>query len=91
MGIPSIVVAGGYNTLDPTIDMDAKIADYDATKYHKLADEFTDELNFEGTADDVISMFLIGNDVANSSKFPNWHAGMEFKHLRDAYMKEIGR
>ncbi|MBT7583879.1 MAG: M28 family peptidase, partial [Kordiimonadaceae bacterium] len=91
MGIPSIVVAGGYDTFDPNLDMDAKINDYDARKYHKVADEFTDVLNFHGAADDLVSMYLIGTDVANSPKFPNWNEGMEFKHLRDTHMNEIGR
>ena len=89
MGIPSLVIAGGYDTLDKSIDMDAMINEYDKTGYHKVADEYSDSLNFEGTADDLKSMFLVGQDVANSVKFPNWVEGKEFKPLRDQHLMEI--
>jgi len=90
VGIPSIVIAGGYDTLDPENDMDAKIDEYDRNGYHKVTDEYEESMDFSGAADDVRTMFLVGSEIANSDKFPNWRAGGEFKYLRDQYMKEIG-
>jgi len=90
MGVPSIVVAGGYDTVDPNVNMNEIMDAYDANGYHKVADEFSDDMNFHSTADDLKSMFLIGTDVANSNVFPNWYSGKEFKYLRDQHMDEIG-
>ncbi len=90
VGIPSIVVSGGYDPVDQNIDMEALIDAYDANGYHKVTDEFSEEMDFNAATDDLKSMFLIGTDIANSTVFPNWYAGKEFKYLRDKHMREIG-
>jgi len=56
---------------------------YTADKYHQPADEYDDSWNLEGVAKDAKVMFDLGENLANSTTWPEWKAGAEFKAERD--------
>lgn len=58
------------------------------SNYHKLSDEYTDDLNLDGIMQYLQVVFDIGYTLANSSKFPNWNKDDEFRALRDASRAE---
>jgi hypothetical protein len=44
--------------------------------------------DLSGAVQDVQLLFLLGYDVANGNKFPEWKSGNEFKPKRDAMTKK---
>jgi Zn-dependent M28 family amino/carboxypeptidase len=57
--------------------------EFTATKYHQPKDEWSESLDFTGTARDVALIYDVGSSLASSGKWPQWKAGSEFKALRD--------
>lgn len=64
--------------------IEEKNADYLANKYHKPSDELTDEWNLEGGVEDLELYYLVGRKIVDTSIWPNWRDGTEFKAARDA-------
>ena len=56
---------------------------YTATMYHQPADEWSPDWTFTGMAQDVNLLHELGRDLANSTAWPEWGAGSEFKAIRD--------
>jgi Zn-dependent M28 family amino/carboxypeptidase len=57
--------------------------EFTAKNYHQPNDEWSESLDFTGTANDVALIYDVGRSLANSRKWPEWKAGSEFKALRD--------
>ena len=49
-----------------------------------MADEYDPTWNLEGLNQSIDVIFNISNELANSSNWPNWYEGNEFKATRDA-------
>ena len=60
---------------------------YTNEDYHKPSDEVKADWNLSGAVEDMELLFIVGNKVANSSAWPQWKPGTEFKAKRDAMMK----
>jgi Zn-dependent M28 family amino/carboxypeptidase len=56
---------------------------YTTVKYHQPADEWSADLDFTGQAEDVNILYETGRQLANSTVWPGWKAGSEFKAARD--------
>jgi Zn-dependent M28 family amino/carboxypeptidase len=56
---------------------------YTEKKYHQPADEWSASLDFTGEAEDVTLLYNVGRSLANSTRWPEWTPGSEFKALRD--------
>jgi Zn-dependent M28 family amino/carboxypeptidase len=56
---------------------------YTAERYHQPADEYDATWNLEGVAQDGELMYALGAKLANSTTWPEWKAGSEFKAERD--------
>jgi len=56
---------------------------YTEKKYHQPADEWSEALDFSGEVEDVTLLYDVGKSLANSTRWPEWKAGSEFKVLRD--------
>lgn len=56
---------------------------YNADRYHQPADEFDASWNLQGMAQDGELMTELGRQLANSTKWPTWKEGAEFKAIRD--------
>lgn len=58
--------------------------DYTAHRYHQPSDEFSRDWDFSGMAQEVELYYRLGRTLADGSDWPNWHAGDEFRAIRDA-------
>jgi len=74
----SDLVAGGRAAGQAWVDA------YTGHCYHQACDAWGPEWNLEGAAQDVDLLLAIGRDLANSTRWPDWKPGSEFKAARDA-------
>jgi hypothetical protein len=73
-GIPALHVKYGLKTNDPSFDLRKRIDDWTAENYHKPSDEFIEaSFNFDAAVTYVRLNFLIGWQVANDPKRPEWN------------------
>ncbi|UTP40222.1 M28 family metallopeptidase [Phenylobacterium sp. LH3H17] len=63
---------------------EAWVSDYTANCYHKTCDVWRADWDLRGAAQDVALLYEMGKETANSTAWPNWKPGSEFKPLRDA-------
>ncbi|MEG8039566.1 M28 family peptidase [Sphingomonas sp. LR60] len=61
----------------------AAAKDYEEHRYHGPKDEYDPNWNWAGTVKDVQLYYEIGRALAESSAWPNWVAGDEFRAIRD--------
>jgi Zn-dependent M28 family amino/carboxypeptidase len=62
--------------------------EYTANDYHKPSDEIKADWDLSGAVEDAKLMFLVGYNVANADRMPEWKPGNEFRAKRDAMMKK---
>jgi Zn-dependent M28 family amino/carboxypeptidase len=81
--------------MDTGIDFVGKPAEYSQQKrdeytnkdYHAPSDEVKPDWDLSGAAEDAQLLFLVGYNVSNASRLPDWKPGNEFKATRDAMLK----
>jgi len=84
-GVPMLYSNNGSDLVDGGRDKAFNLAyDYTANHYHQPSDEYNNNWNMEGIEQTVNTIFNISNDLANSSDWPNWYEGNEFKAIRDS-------
>jgi len=84
-GVPAISVGSGEDLVVGGKAAGEKAgADYTANRYHQPADEWRADWDLTGQAQDIGLFYEVGADLANSTVWPEWQAGSEFKALRDA-------
>jgi Zn-dependent M28 family amino/carboxypeptidase len=85
VGIPALYAKGGvvHREFGREYGME-KAGEYRAVAYHKPADEFDPSWTFEGVAEDMELLYVVGRTLADSEDWPNWREGNEFKAIRDA-------
>jgi len=85
VGIPALYAKGGVNHREFGVEYGMeKASDYRAVAYHKPADEFDPTWSFEGVAEDMELLYVVGRTIADGEDWPNWREGNEFKAIRDA-------
>ena len=62
---------------------DRWVADYTANCYHQTCDVWKPDWDLRGAAQDVALFYEIGLRLANSTRWPAWRSGSEFKPIRD--------
>ncbi len=83
-GVPMLYASGGSDLVVGGTDAGAEFAaDYTVNDYHKPSDEFDPNWDFAGMAQDTQTFFTLGRDIANSTDWPNWYEGNEFRSIRD--------
>ncbi|UTP40232.1 M28 family metallopeptidase [Phenylobacterium sp. LH3H17] len=84
-GVPAISFGSGRDLVNGgKAAGDAYAKAYTADRYHQPADEFDPNWNLEGVAQDGELMLDLGRKLANSTQWPAWKEGSEFKQTRDA-------
>jgi Zn-dependent M28 family amino/carboxypeptidase len=84
-GVPVLYADGGFDLVEGGKAAGIKIEeDYRLDAYHGVADEYDESWNLEGLNQSIDTIFNISNELANSTKWPNWYEGNEFKAIRDA-------
>jgi Zn-dependent M28 family amino/carboxypeptidase len=88
-GVPAISFGSGRDLVNGgKAAGDAFSKAYTADRYHQPADEYDPSWNLEGIAQDGQLMLDLGRKLANSTAWPEWKAGSEFKLTRDATASE---
>jgi len=86
-GVPVLYAKGGVkHKTEGEQYMRDLYADYTSNRYHAPSDEITESWDLNGLADDLKLFFNIGLQLGNSSTWPSWYEGNEFKAIRDASM-----
>ncbi len=82
--MPSVSFKSGDDLVNGGKARGAKLRDeYTAKKYHQPKDEWSPSLDFTGEVQDVALMYEVGRSLADSTRWPDWTPGSEFKAARD--------
>ncbi|MEE4658851.1 MAG: M28 family metallopeptidase [Halieaceae bacterium] len=60
-----------------------RLTEYTTRHYHKPSDEYDESWDLTGSAEDVLLLFDVATQLANSRDWPNWREGNEFRALRE--------
>ena len=83
-GVPMLYSNNGSDLVEGGRDKAFNLAyDYTANHYHQPSDEYNKNWDMDGIEQTVNTIFNISNDLANSTDWPNWYEGNEFKAIRD--------
>jgi Zn-dependent M28 family amino/carboxypeptidase len=87
-GVPALYTDTGIDFVGkPAEYSQQKRDEYTNKDYHAPSDEVKPDWDLSGAAEDGQLLFLVGYNVANAAKFPDWKPGNEFKATRDAMLK----
>jgi Zn-dependent M28 family amino/carboxypeptidase len=82
-GIPSLFARGNCDSREKGKEWAAENEkEYLTKRYHKPADNYYPEMNFDGICEDAKAIFEVAYEVANSDKFPEWKKNSEFARAR---------
>jgi Zn-dependent M28 family amino/carboxypeptidase len=86
-GVPVLLImgiAGGADLVDGGREAgDQWIADYIGSCYHQTCDAWSPDWDLRGAADDIALFKTILEDLGNSTRWPEWKSGSEFKAIRE--------
>jgi Zn-dependent M28 family amino/carboxypeptidase len=83
-GVPMLYFEGGEDLVNGgTAAGAAYAADYTENRYHGPKDEYDPAWDWSGVAADLQIYYAIGRDLANTTQWPNWKEGDEFRAIRD--------
>jgi len=83
-GVPAISIGSGEDLIVGGVAAGKAAGDaYNKDRYHQPADEWSDDWDLTGMTADIGLMYGLGRDLANSTRWPEWQAGSEFKAIRD--------
>ena len=84
-GVPMLYADGGDDLIEGGIAAGrAAAAAYRALRYHKPADEYSDDWDLSGFVEDLEALYTVGLGVAQSDDWPTWYPGNEFEAARKA-------
>ncbi len=83
-GVPALSYGSGDDLVDGGVAAAEKAGrEYTRDRYHQPADEWAVIKSFDGMAHDLPMLYTLGNDLANSTSWPNWAGDSEFRATRD--------
>ncbi len=83
-GVPMFRVARGLDLVEGGVEAGkAANEDYTKNRYHQPSDEYSDAWDFRGIVQETELLYRLGRAMAESSAWPNWHSGDEFRAVRD--------
>jgi len=62
--------------------------DYIAKRYHQPSDEYSKDLDFRGSFEDLELLYRVGERVANEKDWPEWYKNSEFRAIRETTDRE---
>ena len=84
LGVPTLYAESGVDLVEGGKTAgQAASDDYRANRYHMPTDEYDPNWNWDGAIQDLTIYFDIGRELANSTAWPNWYEGDEFRAVRD--------
>lgn len=83
-GVPMLYLDGGEDLVEGGAEAGAAVAaDYRENRYHGPKDEYDPNWDWSGVMSDLALFYRIGRMLADSTSWPNWNEGDEFKGTRD--------
>ena len=83
-GVPAISFKPGADLVNGGAQRGlALIQEYTAKRYHQQDDEYSAEWDMRGIVQDAQLLHAVARRLANSSDWPNWGAGSEFRSIRE--------
>ena len=83
-GVPMLYMDGGEDLIEGGKEAGAAVAnDYRENRYHGPKDEYDENWDWSGIMADLQLFYRIGRMMSESSSWPNWNEGDEFKGTRD--------
>lgn len=87
-GVPAFDPEAGTKYIGKPDDYGKQKRDeYTNNDYHKPSDEIKPDWDLSGAIEDAQLLFVVGYDVAQADKYPEWKPGTEFKAKRDQMLK----
>ena len=84
LGVPMLYVDGGEDLVNGGRAAGEKLAaDYRANRYHGPQDEYDPAWNWAGVMQDLQLFYRIGRSLAQSTSWPGWMPGDEFRAVRE--------
>jgi len=83
-GIPAVMLATGYGSIDPELNGEEIWDNFFQTHYHQVSDSVELPIDYEAGARFAQVNFIIGTDLANAEDRPRWNAN-------DFFGNEFGR
>jgi Zn-dependent M28 family amino/carboxypeptidase len=88
-GVPALYTDTGEEYIGkPAGFSQQKREEYTSRDYHAPSDQVKPDWDLSGAVEDAELLFLVGYNVANAERFPEWAPGNEFKATRDAMLKQ---
>lgn len=87
-GVPMLYAKAGsdHRELGPDY-LPAKGKEFLKTRYHTALDEISDDWDLRGAIEDIGMYFRVGLEVADSTEWPEWYEGNEFRTVRENSQK----
>ncbi|GAY21517.1 MULTISPECIES: M28 family metallopeptidase [Sphingobium] len=83
-GVPMLYFEGGQDLVKGGPAAGAKAAkDYEEHRYHGPKDEYDPKWDWSGVKADLKLYYDVGRALANTTDWPNWMPGDEFRAIRD--------
>lgn len=83
IGVPSLFARGNCDSREFGREWAAQQEEeYLTTRYHKPADNYYPEMNFDGIVEDARAIFAVAYTIVNSDIRPSWKPGSEFANIR---------
>lgn len=83
-GVPMLYIDGGEDLVEGGSEAGAAVAkDYRDNRYHGPKDEYNPDWDWSGVMADLQLYYRLGRMMAESSSWPNWVEGDEFRATRD--------
>ena len=90
-GVPALDPDSGVDYIGkPPEYSKQKRDEYTEHDYHNVTDEVKPDWDLSGAVEDAQLLFMVGYNVAQGDKYPEWKPGTEFKATRDEMMKVTG-
>ena len=87
-GVPALYAEGGSGYIGEHAQQAKTLSEaFVMERYHKPADEVLDTWDLTGAVKDLRLYYMIGEQLATDTDFPNWYAGNEFRAIRDASLQ----
>ncbi|HET6436313.1 MAG TPA: M28 family peptidase [Xanthomonadaceae bacterium] len=88
-GVPAISWGSGEDWVEGGLAAgEAAGKAYTAERYHQPADEWEADWTFAGMAKELQVLYMVGRELADSRRWPDWDPSSEFRAARDASAAE---
>ncbi|HVI57843.1 MAG TPA: M28 family metallopeptidase [Luteimonas sp.] len=90
-GVPALYTESGEDLVDGgRAAGEAASKDYNANRYHKPGDEYSDAWKLDGVVEDLQALYGVGRVLVDGDQWPNWYEGNAFRAARDKMMSGKG-